>query len=250
MRIFLTGLLTVIATLLDITPALAASETLHYVITYKWGLINKEAGDATLTMQTSGTESSLTLTARTRPWADKVFAVRDTLLSIADSHTLQPLRYVKSAHEGGRFSRDEIIFSRKGNHVEGEARRLRVGKKGERSENSLRLKAEGATFDMLSVFYYLRRLDYAALGKGMAETVNIFSGKQTERLTIRCEGKTRLKLRDGTYREAWHIRFRFTGGGGRKSSDDIDAWISTDPRHIPLQLIGNLPIGQVRVYLN
>ena len=250
MRIFLTGLLTVIATLLDITPTRAANETLHYVITYKWGLINKEAGDATLTMQTSGTESRLTLTARTRPWADKMFAVRDTLLSIADPHTLQPLRYVKSAHEGGRFSRDEIIFSRKGNHVEGEARRLRVGKKGERSENSLRLKAEGATFDMLSVFYYLRRLDYAALGKGMAETVNIFSGKQTERLTIRCEGKTRLKLRDGTHREAWHIRFRFTGGGGRKSSDDIDAWISTDPRHIPLQLIGNLPIGQVRVYLN
>ena len=113
MRIFLTGLLTVIATLLDITPTRAASETLHYVITYKWGLINKEAGDATLTMQTSGTESRLTLTARTRPWADKMFAVRDTLLSIADPHTLQPLRYVKSAHEGGRFSRDEIIFSRK-----------------------------------------------------------------------------------------------------------------------------------------
>lgn len=189
MRIFLTGLLTVIATLLDITPTRAASETLHYVITYKWGLINKEAGDATLTMQTSGTESRLTLTARTRPWADKMFAVRDTLLSIADPHTLQPLRYVKSAHEGGRFSRDEIIFSRKGNHVEGEARRLRVGKKGERSENSLRLKAEGATFDMLSVFYYLRRLDYAALGKGMAETVNIFSGKQTERLTIAARGR-------------------------------------------------------------
>ena len=226
----------------------AASETLHYVITYKWGLIHKEAGTASLSMRESDGTSHLTLTARTKPWADKVFCVRDTLISDADSRTMHPRRYVKSAHEGGRFSRDEIRFTRSGNHVSGEASRLRVNKKGERSQSNLTLKAEGATFDMLSVFYYLRSINYSNLSRGGSETVNIFSGKQTERLTIRCEGKERIKLRDGTHREAWHIRFRFTGNGGRKSSDDIDAWISTDPRHIPLQLIGNLPIGQVRVY--
>ncbi|MDE6446995.1 MAG: DUF3108 domain-containing protein, partial [Muribaculaceae bacterium] len=66
----------------------AASETLHYVITYKWGLIHKEAGTASLSMRESGGTSHLTLTARTKPWADKVFCVRDTLISDADSLSL------------------------------------------------------------------------------------------------------------------------------------------------------------------
>lgn len=56
-------------------------------------------------------------------------------------------------------------------------------------------------------------------------------------------------MRDKTEREAYHIKFNFTQDGGKKSSDDIDAWISTDSRHIPLYLVGKLPIGEIRVYL-
>ncbi len=226
-----------------------SSEDLHYVITYKWGLIHKEAGEATLSLRPAGETYRLVLTARTRPWADHVFKVRDTLVSIAGERDLLPRTYVKSAHEGGKYSRDEISFSRRGAHVTGDVRRLRVGKKGERSESTRQLGATGPTFDMLSVFYFLRTLDYPALAKGESVKVNIFSGSKTELLTIRCVGKESIKMRDKREVDAWHIRFRFTSDGRRKSSDDIDAWISADSRHVPLRLYGSLPVGQVRVYL-
>ena len=228
-----------------------SDETLHYVITYKWGLIHKEAGTATLSLRSAGNDYKLTLTARTKPWADRVFQVRDTLTATVGKTDLRPHRYVKSAHEGGKFSRDEITFSYSGETVNGKAHRLRYDKKGERSESGISLKATGPTFDMLSVFYFLRTIDYNSLSKGNSVKANIFSGKQTESLTIRCVGKEKLQLRDKakTPAEAWHIKFRFTSHGGKKSSDDIDAWISADTRHIPLQIFGSLPIGQVRVYL-
>ncbi|MDE6077692.1 MAG: DUF3108 domain-containing protein, partial [Muribaculaceae bacterium] len=63
-----------------------------------------------------------------------------------------------------------------------------------------------------------------------------------------CVGEEKLKLRNKTEREAYHIKFNFTTEGKKKSSDDLDAWISTDPKHIPLQIVGSLPIGQVRCY--
>ena len=236
-------------TLLGIRAADFAPESLHYVITYKWGLIHKEAGTATLSLRPSADTYTLTLTAKTKPWADKLYRVRDTLTSVVGRSDLRPRRYVKNAHEGGRYSRDVIDFSYSGTSVKGAAQRLRVGKKGETSTGSSSLSASGPTFDMLSVFYFLRTLDYRKLSAGESVTANIFSGHQTEKLTIRCLGKERIEMRDNSHAEAWHIKFRFTSHGGKKSSDDIDAWISTGPDHRPLRIYGNLPVGQVRVYL-
>ncbi|MDE6010735.1 MAG: DUF3108 domain-containing protein [Muribaculaceae bacterium] len=226
-------------------------ETLHYVVTYKWGLIHKEAGDATLSLREAGNDYRLMLTARSRPWADRIFMVRDTLTSTVGTTDLRPHRYTRIAHEGGKYSRDDITFSYSGSAVSGHAVRHRINKKGEKSQSEISLKATGPTFDMLSVFYFLRTLDYSSLAKGNSVKANIFSGKLTETLTIRCISKETIERRDKekTRVEAWHIRFRFTSGGGKKSSDDIDAWISADGRHIPLRIFGNLPLGQIRVYL-
>ncbi len=33
--------------------------------------------------------------------------------------------------------------------------------------------------------------------------------------------------------------------GGKKTSDDMDAWISADARRIPVRLEGKLPVGKV-----
>ena len=101
---------------------------------------------------------------------------------------------------------------------------------------------------MLSVFYFLRVIDYDKLTSGNVVKATMFSGSKVESLTIRCVGRETIKLRDKSKREAYHIKFKFTTEGKKKSSDDIDAWISTDSRHIPLQVVGSLPVGQVRCY--
>ncbi|MDE5870097.1 MAG: DUF3108 domain-containing protein, partial [Muribaculaceae bacterium] len=99
-----------------------------------------------------------------------------------------------------------------------------------------------------SIFYYLREIDYSNLSKGNVIKATVFSGSKSETITIKMVGKETIKLKNKTSREAYHIKFNFTTGGKRKSSDDIDTWISTDSNHIPLYLTGSLPVGQVRAY--
>ena len=55
-------------------------------------------------------------------------------------------------------------------------------------------------------------------------------------------------MRNGTKRQAYHITFKFTQEGGKKSSDDLDAWMSTDEARIPILLVGKLPVGQIKCY--
>ena len=54
-------------------------EDLNYIVLYKWGLINKDAASATLSLRSDGSDYRAQLAASTLPWADKVFRVRDTL---------------------------------------------------------------------------------------------------------------------------------------------------------------------------
>ena len=55
-------------------------------------------------------------------------------------------------------------------------------------------------------------------------------------------------MRDGSKRKAHKIQFRFTQEGGKKSSDNISVWLSTEESRIPLLLVGKLPVGEVKCY--
>ena len=225
-----------------------ADETLRYVITYKWGLITKDSGDATLSLKNQGSKYYIKLTGKTKPWADGMFQVRDTLISVMDKEMFRPLSYTKVAHEGGKYAKDVIEYSYSGQHVSGKATKYRE-KKGTTKTENIELSASGDTFDMLSVFYWLRTIDPATLPIGQKVTATLFSGSHEETVKIWKAGEKTIKMRDGTKRDAWHIKFTFTSKGGKKTSDDIDAWISKDGRRIPLEIKGSLPLGHVCAYL-
>lgn len=223
-------------------------ETLHYTISYKWGLIHKDAGNATLSLKRTGDRYDIMLTAKSKPWADKLYQVRDTLKGSMRVSDLKPLSYAKITHEKGKYELEEIKYSFVGNVTNGVAKRYKF--KGEKPEvREIAFSSEGPVYDMLSVFYYLRKLDFEKMNKDKVYVATIFSGKQKETIKIRSLGVETIKLRDKTLRKAYHIKFNFTRDGGKKSSEDMDTWISTDSSHIPLYLTAKLHIGEVRAYL-
>lgn len=248
-RRFLTLIVALAATILIPLSACAAfsNETLRYVISYKWGMVHKDTGEATLSLRNSGGKYNITLTAKTKPWADKIFMVRDTLRSTVTASGLKPVSYSKITHEGGKYARDDIKFSVSGSTVKATSTRVKE-KKGKRTTSSATMSATSPAYDMLSVFYYLRILDFPKMQKGHSYKASIFSGKQVETLNIKLIGVEKIKLRDKRTLEAYHIRFNFTSEGKKKSSADMDTWISTDSRHIPLLLEGSLPVGKVKCY--
>lgn len=224
-------------------------ETLHYTVTYKWGLIHKDAGKGTLTLRNSGNNYNITLTAHSLPWADRIFRVRDTLHSIVARDGFLPLSYTKAAHEDGKYSLDRISYSRCGNVTMADTYRLRT-KKGKTGESTKQFSTSGAAYDMLSIFYWIRHLDFAGMRKGQTVKTTVFSGSQSETVTLTFLGTEELTLRNKKRASAYHVRFRFTTAGKKQSSDDMEAWLATDPSHKALRIVGKLPVGQVRVELD
>lgn len=221
-----------------------SDEELEFHIVYHWGLIWKHAATAHMTIKNSGGIYKAALTARTRSWADKMYRVRDTLTCTIDKRGLRPLEYVKSTSEGKSSGRDIVRYSYEGDSTFAYCQRIRPS----RATIDTTLSTLGPAYDMLSVFYYLRQLDFDAMQTGEPLTTTMFSGKRKELLTIRSTGVEQVELRDKSKHEAYHIKFRFTQEGQKKSSDDIDVWISTDSDHIPLMLRGKVSVGEIRCY--
>lgn len=221
-----------------------ADEELYYKVKYKWGLINKQAGHATLTLRNVGCDYIVKLTAASEPWADHFFKVRDTLNGVIGREKFMPKFYEKIAHEGGDHKHDTVKFEYVGDSVIGHCMRRVVKDGREKVNNRLRLAAAGMTVDMMSAFYYMRSIPYDTWKDGQHEDVTIFSGKRKEILTIRYHGIETVKADKKSFK-CYHITFIFTSGGGKKTSDDMDAWISADSRRIPIRLEGKLPVGKV-----
>lgn len=225
-----------------------ANESLTYKVLYKWGLIHKQAGTATLSIHENGDKYIARLTARSQPWADKYYKVRDTLNGTMYKEGLKPIFYEKIAHEGSEDKHDIVRFSYSGQIVTGLCSRVVKKKDKEPKTASMTLSASGTTVDMLSSFYLMRTLPFENWKDGHKYTCTIFSGKRKETLTITYHGTADVKVDNKSY-HCFHITFTFTSNGGKKTSDDMDAWISTDARRIPVQLEGKLPVGKVRCQL-
>lgn len=225
------------------TALTLTNENLNYQIVYHWGVVWKHAGDATLSITKSGNGYNARLTGKTRSWADKIYPVRDTLKCSMLSN-FRPVKYEKLTHEKSYYAHDIVAFNSSGSSTSAKCTRYRKNK----PTVNLNLSTSGVAYDMLSVFYMLRNLDFDQMATSKVYKTCIFSGKEKETLTIKYMGIKPLQLRDKSRHQAFHLQLSFTQDNGKKSSDGIDAYISTDVKRIPLMVVGKLPIGEVKCY--
>lgn len=224
-------------------------EHLSYKVTYKWGFIHKQAGSAQITLRKTPQHYTALLTARSQPWADKIFSVRDTLSGEMRLSDMSPLLYDKSTHEAGVFRHDIIRYSYSGDRIIAKCHRLKINKKGEVTNSDTILSAKMPGTDMLSVYYFVRRLPFESMKVGSITRANIFSGKKIETLAIKYDGIEIIRQNDKTY-QCYKIHFSFSSERLKESSAPMSAWLRTDGTRIPIKLIGELPIGQIQVLLN
>ncbi len=237
-----------IVCLLDST--VLPAETLTYKVVYRWGIVNKQAGLATF-VRKDGTDgiSRAAMYARTEPWADRFYKVRDTLLTEFNTSTLLPYNYTRIAHEGGSYANDRVVFSRDNGTTSAVCTRLRRGKKDkEIKQTEVSLSATGDAVDLLSSFYYLRGLDFSKMDHNTPRIVNIFSGKRKEILKITYHGLETTKINKAEIK-CHKVTFTFTSKNGKTTSSPIKAWLSTDKDRIPLKIEGELKIGKIQCFL-
>lgn len=225
------------------------NEHLSFRVTYKWGLIQKVAGSADITLKKKSDGYHAVLTARTLPWADRIFMIRDTLTGNMRLQDMSPLLYDKSTHEDHQYRHDIIHYSYHGNRAIAKVERFKRLRSGKTETADTVMSALLPAVDMLSVYYYVRRLPFESMTKGTISRANIFSGKKIEKLAITYDGDETLDLNGKKY-DCYRIHFMFSSERVKNSSKPMKAWIVKTGTRIPVKLEGELPIGKVQILYN
>ncbi len=222
-------------------------ETLNYSVRFKWGFIDANVGIATLTTYNIPGENrfTATLTGKSIDLFGHYYAASDTITGSIMSGPLQPVNTETLGEERGQFAIETITYNSDGpskdgpviEHIpDGKVIRSRVSNYG-----------SGLTIDLLSVFYYMRQINYANYTPGQTFRINLTNGTQVENLNITYVGKDPANM-GSTVEDAFHITLTFTAQNS-SACDSMDVWISTDDARQPLIINGSMSVGRMECRL-
>lgn len=219
-------------------------ESINYEVYYHWGLIWANAGYANFKVESSTIFGNQGLhfigTGATHKNYDWIYKVRDKFESWVDTGTLKPVRYIRDSKEGSNYTYNDNYFNY--NKLTAKCYKIKEGKTTKDS-----LKIDECTFDVLTMIYYARCIDYSKYKPDTKIPISLYlDGKVYDKLYIRYVGKEKVKTELG---EINCIKFKpllipgtiFSGG------EEMTVWVSDDDKKIPVLIETPIVVGEIQV---
>ncbi len=226
-----------------------SGEELTYDLYFKYGLINMKAGGvSTLKTQSEKYNNKaalkMTMTAKSVGMANKVFTLSDTLICYM-TNDLIPLAYIKNAHEGDEHSIENVSYDYSSFPVNIKAKLIRNGKL--RFDEAI--TSESCIYDMMSIVYYARTLDYSSMKKGDKTTTLFLSGKNKVNMDIEYHGTENIEANDGNKYNCIKLVLVINDKAFEDKKEAMKVYITNDNNRIPVRIDSKLKIGSTRVIL-
>ncbi len=223
-------------------------EDIKYTIYYNWGIFWVNAGWVDFRVKPGKYFDReiyhLDGLGATHQSYDWLYKVRDHYQSYLDKETLLPLWSRRQNFEGGYEVDHKYVFDWKNNQS------FASIKNSDKPFYNDTVDITNCTFDLLSLVYYARDLDFTGLIPGKTIPVTTIIENKVYNLYIRYLGKEYITdKKDNTYR---CIKFSvlliegtiFSGG------EDMTVWVTDDKVHVPVLVEAKILIGSVKAYLD
>ncbi len=222
-------------------------EEATYLANYKWGLISTDVGEATLRVSRVINANLpyyfVEVTAKTYKFYDKVFKVRDTYTSRFSVETFKPEYFHRNIFEGGYTKRSTLIFDWKKNQLKSTNQR----KKNPAVDSIMPLSK--CTFDILSLLYYSRNLDFTFINPGDVFPMTFALDEDVYNLKYRYIGKETVLVDGiGNFR-CMKFSLQVVAGEVFKGDEEILLWVTDDKNHLPIKAESPIIVGKVRITL-
>ena len=227
--------------------AFQSGETLIYDLYFNWKFVWVKVGTASMntTSTTYGGHPALRsyLITKGSSRADKIFVMRDTLMSYMGTN-LVPKYYVKKAFEGKTYRKNEAWYSYANGKCKVTSRYQRDSNAPVRNVH----ESKSCAFDMISMLQRARSM--SADGWKVGHRINFLmaDGKDCEWKSIVYRGKKKFKMENSntTYR---CLVFSFVEKENGKEKDIVTFYITDDKNHLPVRLDLNLNFGTAKAFL-
>ncbi len=175
---------------------------------------------------------------------DFFFKVRDRFESYVDMKTLRPLWFERDTYEGGYAVHNRYIFDHRNKII------------FSFTENSNKpflldtLPLPDCTFDVLSLTYYCRNLDFSGLKVNDTIPVSVIIDNELFNLYVRYLGKEVIETREGDKYKCIKFSALLVEGTIFKGGEDLYVWVTDDKNRIPVLVEAKILVGSVKALLD
>ncbi|MDE5419229.1 DUF3108 domain-containing protein [Labilibaculum sp. DW002] len=224
--------------------AFNAGEELVFRGYYNWGFLWVAAGEVKLSAsadQYKGKEVfKIKGEGKNAKAFDWFFKLRDTLTCYADVETLSPLYFDRRTHEAKYDAHHEYWFDYEKNQITSQIQ------KREKPVKLDTLSNKPCTFDILSVAYYVRNIDFSKYKKGDKIPLSMLIDNEIHSLYIRYRGLETIKANSGERFECLKFSPLLVEGTMFKGGEDMTVWLSNDDNRIPIMVEAKVLVGSVK----
>jgi len=227
-----------------INRASAPGESLSYIVSYNVFIFWTDVGVVNFTISEVEKDKHKRLylhaTGLSFPTWNWFFKVEDSYESWTDPVTLKPYEFIRDVYEGGyeidihyNFDREQYIA-------------MSTSSKTNKAEWKDTIKITECTYDVLSIIYYTRNIDYSAFYPGDTIPVTILLDNELTNIYFRYLGKENIRVRGfGKFR---CIKFSvyLVEGTLFEGGEDMEVWVTDDENRIPLKINSPILIGSVK----
>ncbi len=221
-------------------------EKLTYRGYYNWGFIWINAGAVEMSVKPSEkypNAEEVFAVGYSNPSWDWVFKLRDTLISHHDSVTYMPYEFSRKAHEGNYHKTFDYVWDYDSNRILSDVHKIGKYKR----KDTIALQPD--TYNMLSVAWKARELDFDKYKKGDMIPIRILLDDKIYDLYIRYLGLEKVKTDSGR-RQCYVFSPLLVAGDVFKGGENMKVWVSNDEYRIPVMVEAKILVGSVKGILD
>ncbi|MFA5301230.1 MAG: DUF3108 domain-containing protein [Bacteroidales bacterium] len=229
----------------DIPPsqmAFSPGEKLTIIASYQWGVVNTDVGTVSLEISETETSEEPLYVAKgrmqTARFFNAFFRVDDYYESRFNQSNLRPTYFMRDVHEGNYTIQNYYHYNR--DH----SINARIVRKDGSVQDTL-LPGRICTFDFITLFYFLRNLEFSNMNPGDVYPISFAIDEEIFDLYLRFDGKDEIRIQgQGTFR-CLKFSAQTVAGVVFDGKEDLRFWISDDRNRVPLYIESPVVVGRV-----
>jgi hypothetical protein len=219
-------------------------EEARYRISYNWFVLWTDVGEVRFSVKDSKVSGIpclhlLAVGATYKSW-DWFFKVRDRYESWVDPETLKPIVFNRDVYEGGYTIKHRYVF----NHRKGLA--YTQTQNNDKPARRDTFSITDCTFDLVSVLYYVRNIDYSGYRVNDTIPITILLDNEIYNIYFRYLGTEKKKIKKLGEIDCMKFSAMLIQGSVFKGGEKMFLWVTNDKNRIPVYIESPIIIGSVR----
>lgn len=222
-------------------------EDVKYEVYYNWGFIWLNAGYVEFKVEPASYNGRsvywLDAYGASHKSYDWIYKVRDRYQCYLDKDSLRPVWFHRQNYEGGYEVDNVYTF---------DYARKKVYTATQNSDKPFKrdtLNLPDCVFDVQSLVYYSRNLDFSNLHVGDSIPVKAILDNEFYNLYIRYLGKENITTKDDKVYRCIKFSALLVAGTIFKGGENMFVWVTDDKNRVPVLVEAKILIGSVKAYL-